>query len=944
MVTPGFTPAEATVGLLLERERELRVVTRAISEATNGSGGVILFEGPAGIGKTTLVQRAAEASRAAGIRVLSARGGELERNLGFGIVSQLFAKLVRGSSNLLSGPAAPAAAIFGLSRAGTAQHDQGERTLATLHSLYWLTVNASDQGPLALLVDDAHWADVPSLRFFSYLAHRIDGLPLLMVVAARSGPSGELLARAVSDAEVLQIRPLGQQATGTLVRSAASGADEEVCRACYEVTKGNPFFVLELARAARAEGLEAGPANAKRLLDWSPENVTRFVGTRLGSLSPSAQAVARAAAVLGQRASLRHAAAIACLETADASAAADELAAAGVIAPVRPLEFVHPIVRSAVYDGMPHSERSAAHAASANLLAGEGAAAERVAMHVMRCEPSSDGGACRRLLEGAREAVARGAPDAAVEYLRRALEEPPPGEAENRLLVELAVSEGLTFQVDAAAQHLQRAFHTAQAREERLGIAMLFAALAGHNARATEAIELLGHVRSEYGDDPHMRSVIEAQLVNTARFEMQARSVAMPIVRGLLARADGDPHADAAVLAAVAAELAMSGSSCRRVAEVALRGLAALKRDPHLMGSLVYLILVRTLIVADCFDEASAALEPWLLESRRRGSVLDYAFASLFRADLMYRRGDVFEAEADCRAVYAFCLENAWPMGGPVIAYHLLESLIERGELKEAVSVLGALGLTGPAADQEGLYTSNLLLFARGRLWAARGQHEAAMADLVECGERENRWGEWNPALIPWRSEAALVWRALGRFEEARALADEGVQLARRFGAPRALGIALRAQALAYGGPEGLELACEASDVLCRSQARLEYARALADRAEMERALGTQADSTALLREALEIANVCGATALQARVLAALRAGGARPRRARLTGPQALTPSERRVGRMAAEGLSNREIAEALFVTTRTVEFHLRGVYRKLHVHGRRELEVAEID
>ncbi len=121
-----------------------------------------------------------------------------------------------------------------------------------------------------------------------------------MVVAARSGPSGELLARAVSDAEVLQIRPLGQQATGTLVRSAASGADEEVCRACYEVTKGNPFFVLELARATRAEGLEAGPANAKRLLDWSPENVTRFVGTRLGSLSPSAQAVARAAAVLGQ--------------------------------------------------------------------------------------------------------------------------------------------------------------------------------------------------------------------------------------------------------------------------------------------------------------------------------------------------------------------------------------------------------------------------------------------------------------------------------------------------------------------------------------------------------------------------------------------------------------------------------------------------------------------
>jgi DNA-binding CsgD family transcriptional regulator len=916
----------------------------AITEASTGRGGVILLEGPAGIGKTTLVQRVAEASQEAGIRVLSARGGELEHNLGFGIVGQLFAKLLRGSNDLLAGSAAPAGAIFGISRSGTAQHEQGDRTLAILHSLYWLTVNASDKGPLALLVDDAHWADLPSLRFFSYLAHRIDGLPVLMVVASRSGASGELLARAVSGAKVLQVPPLGEKATGALVRSAASGADEEVCRACYEVTKGNPFFVLELARAARAEGLETGPANARRLLDWSPESVTRFVGDRLASLSPSAQAVARAAAVLGQGASLRHAAAISGLGTADASAAADELAAAGVIGPGRPLEFVHPIVRSAVYDGLPRGERSGAHAACANLLAGEGAAAEKVAMHVMRCEPSSDGEACLRLVSGAREAVERGAPDAALEYLRRALEEPPPAEAENRVLVELAVSEGLTFQVDAAAEHLQRAFHRAHSREERLDIAMLFAALAGHNARATEAIELLSRVRAEYVDDPHMRSVVEAQLVNTARFEMQARSLAMPIARELLAGADGNPEADAAVLAAVAAELAMSGSSCRRVAEVAQRGLGALKRDPHLMGSLVYLILVRTLIVADCFDEAGAALEPWLLESRRRGSVLGYAFASLFRADLMYRRGDVFEAEADCRGVYAFCLENEWPMGRPVIAYHLLESLTERAELKEAATVLGALGLTGPAADQDGLYTSNLLLFARGRLSSAGGQHEAAIADLVECGERENRWGEWNPALIPWRSEAALAWRALGRMEEARALAEEEVQLARRFGAPRALGMALRAQALVHGGPEGLELAREASDVLCRSHARLEYARALADRAAMERALGTQADSAALLREALELADICGAVALQARVLAELRAGGARPRRPRLSGPQALTPSERRVARMAAEGLSNREIAEALFVTTRTVEFHLRGVYRKLHVSGRRELETAQID
>jgi len=938
---------DRTHRLLLERDRELDALAGGAVAASAGAGGILLFEGPAGIGKTALIQRAGTIFRDAGMRVLGARGGELERDFGFGVVGQLFEPAVRGAaaSHLFSGPAVHAAPILApLRSAATDDESRGERTLPVLHGLYWLAVNISEEQPLALLVDDAHWADTGSVRFLSHLGHRIEGLPVLVVLAARSGADAERVARAVPTADAVRIRPLSPDATRALVLSVAPSANEDVCRVCHGASGGNPFFVLELAHALRDEGVDAGPDGAKRLLDWSPGRVTRSVNARLAALSTSAQALAGATAVLGQGTRLRHAAALAAIDVAAGDDAADELAAAGIFAPRRPLEFVHPIVRAAVYDELRPGVRSQAHARAAALLAQDHASAERIAIHVMHGEPAGDPIASGRLVEGAREASERGAPDAAVVYLRRALEEPPPRDAERQTLIELAIAEGLAFEVDSATAHLQQAFESARTRDERLQIALLIATLAGHSAGADAAIALLSRAREEFAGDPSVIASIDAQIANTARFELRARRDALEITRRLRGLAGPGLPTDPTVLAAIAAELAMAGDSCEQVAQTALRGLETVHKDKRLIGGLVYLILVRVLIVADRLDEAGAALDSWLEDSRKRGSALDYAFASLFRADVMYRRGDVFESEADSRAVYKFGLEHAWPMGAPVIAYHRLTSLIERGELTEAESELTTMGLTGAAADQPGLYTSNLLLYARGRLRAAQGNPNRALEDLFECGRRQELWEEPNPALIAWRSEAALVCHTLGRVEEARTLAHQEVEQARRFGAARALGIALRAAALVAVGADGLDLAREATEILSRSPARLEYARALADLGETARAAGADSESRATLRNALELANTCGASALEARILASLRAAGARPRRARLTGPQALTPSERRVARMAARGLSNREIAESLFVTVRTVEFHLRGAYRKLRIEGRRELTTDLLD
>lgn len=152
---------DRTNRVLLERDRELDALASAAVAASSGAGGILLFEGPAGIGKTALIQRAGTISRDAGMRVLGARGGELERDFGFGVVGQLFEPAVRGAaaSHLLSGPAVHAAPIFAPLQGGAADDEpRGERTLPVLHGLYWLAVNLSEEQPLALLIDDAHWA------------------------------------------------------------------------------------------------------------------------------------------------------------------------------------------------------------------------------------------------------------------------------------------------------------------------------------------------------------------------------------------------------------------------------------------------------------------------------------------------------------------------------------------------------------------------------------------------------------------------------------------------------------------------------------------------------------------------------------------------------------------------------------------------------------------
>jgi DNA-binding CsgD family transcriptional regulator len=212
---------------------------------------------------------------------------------------------------------------------------------------------------------------------------------------------------------------------------------------------------------------------------------------------------------------------------------------------------------------------------------------------------------------------------------------------------------------------------------------------------------------------------------------------------------------------------------------------------------------------------------------------------------------------------------------------------------------------------------------------------------MLDAGRRFESVGSRNPAFIAWRSPAALALFQLGEQDEARRLAAEELDLARTWGAPRAIGAALRAAGLMQGGERGLELLEAAVQVLTNSPAKLEHAKARTELGAALRRANRRVEARQHLREAVELATICGAASLAARGESELLATGARPRRVALSGVESLTPSERRVAELAAGGSTNRQIAQALFITQRTVEVHLTSIYRKLTISSRAQLAAA---
>jgi DNA-binding CsgD family transcriptional regulator len=307
------------------------------------------------------------------------------------------------------------------------------------------------------------------------------------------------------------------------------------------------------------------------------------------------------------------------------------------------------------------------------------------------------------------------------------------------------------------------------------------------------------------------------------------------------------------------------------------------------------------------------------------------------RAWLALRRSDLTAVEADGRSLVEVSIMSSPLLFRLLATGVLVDALVERGDLKRADRALEPVMANLYGRSQ----TAAMVRHARGRLLFAERRFGEALSDFRAAGAIVVATGAVSPCFLPWRSDSALAALAVDEHEMARNLSTEEVELARAFGAPRTLGIALRAAGLVAGGHRGEVLLREATDVLAGSDSRLEHARALTDLGALLRRANRRVEARELLRQAVDTAHHLGAAALAERAETELRATGAKPRRVMLTGLEALTASERRIAELAADGLTNREIAQTLFVTARTVEGHLTNVFNKLDVRARTELPTA---
>ena len=442
---------------LLDRERELAALEDLVAEAAAGRGRLVLIDGPAGIGKSGLlaVLRARAGSR---LRVLAARSGELEREFAFGVVRQLFEAAVAEQPELaLAGAAAPAASVFAALPDADGAAGAG---FAALHGLYWLTLNLAARQPLLLAVDDLHWCDRPSLRFLAYLARRLDGVPALTAATLRTGEAGtdpNLLAEIVHDPAVLPLHPgpLGAEAVAALVR-AELGADAaaEFCAACHEATGGNPLLLRQLLRTLEAEDVPPAADRVDAVRAVGPRAVASTVLLRLARLPGEAAAVTRAVSVLGESAELPVVAAVAGVSEEAVAAATRALVRAEILRPEPPLGFVHPLVRDAVYHELSPAERALQHERAAHVLRDHGASAEQVAAQLLMAPRRGAAWVAEWLETAGGAAMAKSANESAVAYLARALEEPPPPERQDAVLLALGQAEVATDGPSAIA-HLQ---------------------------------------------------------------------------------------------------------------------------------------------------------------------------------------------------------------------------------------------------------------------------------------------------------------------------------------------------------------------------------------------------------------------------------------------------------------------------------------------------------
>jgi DNA-binding CsgD family transcriptional regulator len=888
---------------------------------------------------------------ARGLIVLRARAAPFEREFPYGVVRQLFEPVVAredlSREELFSGAATGAGGVLG-DEPGTA--GVPDPSFASLHALYWLTANLAARLPLLVCVDDVGWCDEPSLRFLEFLVRRLEGMAVAVALAYRSGEPGasERAEALVADplAQVVMPRPLGVAAVAQMlaVVLAADEVDQSFSAACLEATGGNPLLLGELLRALRAECVQPGAAEVARVHQIGVVAVGPAVMRRLAVLGDRAEAVARVMAILGDSVRAEDLARTTGIDDAELGELLATLTGAGIARSGERVSFVHPLVAEAVRASMAPAESARLHEQAVRALRQRGGSARELAPHVVAGAVRAHPGAASLLREAARWALSAGAPEAAVTYLTRAVVEVDSGDDPAPILLELGRAK-LQAGDPSASRELTRAVELARDPRTR-ALARIGRSVAlfvgGDPAPSIQVLE--EGIDEVAPEDPELAQRMEANLL--ANFNVAGpglshvpASISERVTRLRSARYPHPSLAGRLVLCALAYEERLGGGRAADAIALADQGLG----DGTLLSaegpaSPCFYQAITVLVGCDELERAAAILTVALGEARRLASVTGFCYASLWRGAANLRRGRLVEAEADARAALDSGYQQSVTGVAPAAAVLAL-SLVAQGRLEEAWATANAI----PEPNPTSLFTF-WWLYSRAFLNLAGGEYEAAIRVLERAGELYERitrlvaWRKPQIGIFEHRSLLARARLALGDLDGARTLVEEERPLALAFGTHRAIGVNLHTQGLLEKGEEQLQTLRRAAEELARSQSRLEYAEVLCDYGAALHRANQRSQARVPLREARAIAADARAKPLHDRAVQELKATGERVSRPHATGLDALTASEQRIASMAAKGASNPDIAQALFVTIKTVETHLGRVYQKLNLTGRGQL------
>ncbi|MER5177288.1 AAA family ATPase [Streptomyces sp. NPDC002896] len=874
--TPLVQPP--TPPLLLERELELAAAARAVDTLlcpARPEGGVLVYTGEAGVGKTSLlgVVRATAEDRCT---VWSARGSQATTSVPFHLLRRLLhpvidglapdeARELLGEDYEIAGPAVGLAAASGPPACPQGVCDGLDRLVGRL---------ARSHGPLVLIVDDAHWADTESLCWLSSFSADLSGQPLLLVVAHRPPELyGSELAHlaAVGEAARLRValRAFTPEATAELVRDAlGAGADASFCREVWAVTGGNPYETVELLEKIRARAIKPIAESADLLRGIGATARGRGLIDRLEQIGADATRFAWAAAVLGTDISPALVQSLAGMAQTQAADCLARLRAARILTGTDPLEFVHPLIATAVYRAIPPATRTAMHGRAAWLTTQAGLGPAAASRHLLEVQPDDDPEVVQQLRAAAAEHLAVGAPDAARRCLERALREPPHARVRAHVHYELGCAT-LHTSLPATVRHLRAALDLPGLDDDvRVDATCRLAQTLAHNNEMREAA-----------------ASVKAALAHTppglGRIRLQAAHFMYEACRGeeddgpgrsrrLAALADhlpGNTNAERALLTVRAFDAMLRGEDAAHVAGLCDRVLDS-GRPPRGLGwtntewGSEYPVLIGiTCTHTDQLDRAEDLFTEALLSYEISGwKGVHLALVYTLMGGVHRRRGRLAEAETFLRE--GLCHADRVGGGLPVhwdAVCTLIDTLLARGHTDEAQRIADEYDFGPPYPD---LLVCPDVRTVRGRLLLAQGRTKDAVVELEAAGAALEARGHHNTVCAPWALELA---RALAHEDPGRAasLAAQARQHAERFGTDTAVGEALRCAAAVAGPDDAASLLAQAVARLAASPSAYEHALARVE-------YGLLVRSPAELRRGLELAETCGADALAARASQAL--------------------------------------------------------------------------